>query len=66
MGEPGQDWEKWYRALKASNPEAYRKAIGYVEAVTLSHFAPRVPLKAAADYERATVMLVCELLGVML
>lgn len=63
-GMPGQDWERWYRALKAANPEAYRKAIGYMEATTLSHYAPAVPQKAAADYERAAVMLACELLGV--
>lgn len=57
----GANWEEWYRALKAADPDAYRKAIGYVEAVTLSH---NVPTKAAAEYERAAVMLACEILEV--
>ena len=60
-GIVGAQWESWYRALKRANPEAYRKAIGYIEATTLTF---KVPTKAAAEYERAAVMLACELLGV--
>ena len=57
----GEDWESWYRALKAANPDAYRKAIGHMEEVTITH---HMPLQAAAEYERAAVLLACELLGV--
>lgn len=59
--KPGANWEQWYRALKERDPQAYRSAIQGVEAVTLTF---NVPTKAAAEYERAAVMLACELLGV--
>lgn len=54
-------WERWYSALRAANPDAYRKAISYSESVTINN---NTPLKAAADYERSMVMLACELLDV--
>jgi hypothetical protein len=55
------DWEAWYRALKAANPDAYRKAIGYSEAMALNF---NWPMKQAAECERSHVMLACELIGV--
>ena len=55
------NWEAWYRALRARDPEAYRKAINYTEAVSLTFNTPQ---KAAAEYERTAVMLACELLDV--
>lgn len=61
MSKPGADWEKWYRALRAADSEAYRKAISYSESVTLNH---NTPMKAAAEYERSMVMLACDLLRV--
>jgi hypothetical protein len=54
-------WREWYRALRESNPEAYRSAIQFSEGVALSR---RVDIKTAAEYERAMVMFACELLGV--
>lgn len=60
-GKPRADWERWYRALRAADPEAYRKAISYSEGVTLNH---NTPMKAAAEYERSMVMLACDLLQV--
>lgn len=59
--KPGANWEQWYRALKDRDPDAYRKIIQGIEAVTLTF---RVPTKAAAEYERTAVMLACDLLGV--
>jgi len=59
--KPGHDWERWYRALRAADPDAYQAAINGVEAVTLTF---NVPQKAAAEYERNAVMLACQLLGV--
>lgn len=59
----GANWEAWYRALKARDPEVYRRTISYMEAVALNH---SVPQKAAAEYERSAVMLACELLDVRL
>jgi hypothetical protein len=53
--------ESWYRTLKAVHPDAYRKAIGYSEALSLKF---NWPLKQAAECERSHVMLACELLGV--
>jgi hypothetical protein len=55
------DWERWYFALKQQQPDAYRKAIEYTEAVTLNF---RVAQKAAGAYECAAVLLACDLLGV--
>lgn len=57
----GTNWEAWYRALKELDPDAYKNAIQSMEAVTLTF---NVPTKAAAEYERAAVMLACQLLGV--
>lgn len=59
----GEKWEAWYRALKARDPEVYRRTIDCMEAVTLNH---SVPQKAAAEYERSAVMLACDLLNVRL
>ena len=61
MSKPGQDWEKWYRALKQHDPQIYMMAINGVEAVTLTY---NTPTKAAAEYERNAVMFACDLLGV--
>ena len=54
-------WQGWYRALRAVEPDAYRKAISYAEGVTLQH---NLSDKLAADIEVACVMLACELLDV--
>ncbi len=53
--------ELWYRALRERDPSAYRKAIEYMEVVTLNH---KVDLTVAADYEVAAVMLLCEVLNI--
>jgi hypothetical protein len=55
------DYDKWYAALKAVEPEAYFKAIQYAEGVTLKF---NLPEKAAVECERSHVMLACELLGI--
>ena len=55
------NWESWYRALKQRDPEIFRKAIEYSEGVTLTF---NIALAPAAEYERAMVMLACEILGV--
>lgn len=56
-----EQFEPWFRALKAARPFDYRKAIEYAEGVTLRH---NLPLKVGAEIEQATVMLACELLGI--
>jgi len=48
----GADWKKWYDALKHKNFHAFNRAISYAESVSLSF---DTPLKAAAEYERASV-----------
>ena len=55
------DYDKWYRALKAVEPDAYKKAVEYAQGVSLNH---QLPLKVSADIEIASVMLACELLGI--
>ena len=55
------DWKRWYRALKATHPEWYAKAIRYSEAQTINH---RIANPAAADIERSFVMFACEMLEV--
>ena len=55
------DWESWYRALKTTDQEAYRKAIQYAEGLSINF---NFPIKQAAEVERSHVMLACEILGV--
>ena len=55
------NWEKWYRTLKAVEPEAYEKALRYGQAISLTH---DLGSKIAAEIEVSHVMLACELLGV--
>ena len=55
------EWKKYYTALKAVDPNAFRKAIQYGEAVTLTHSLGH---KAAADIEVSFVMQACELLDI--
>lgn len=57
----GEDWKRWYSALKATHPDWYFKAIRYAEAQTINH---NIPTKAAADIERSFVMFACEMLDV--
>jgi hypothetical protein len=57
----GSDWENWYRALKAQYPDEYFKALAYAGGIAIEH---KLPTKVAAEYERAMVILACELLGV--
>jgi hypothetical protein len=59
----GLNWESWYRALKQRDPDIYRKAIQYSEALALNY---NFPMKQAAECERSHVMLACEILGVKL
>lgn len=54
-------WKRWYRALKAVEPDAYKKAIEYAAGVSLTY---NMPLEQSAEVERSHVMLACELLGV--
>lgn len=56
------NWEAYYRALKDKYPAEYQKAIQGIEAVTLTF---NVPTKAAAEYERTAVMILCDVLHVM-
>jgi hypothetical protein len=42
------NWDAWYRALKQRDPGAYRKAIGYSEAMALNF---KWPIKQAAECE---------------
>jgi len=56
-----RDWERWYKTLRAVEPDAYRKAIEFSEGVSLTH---NLDTKVAADVEVACVMLACDLLGV--
>lgn len=58
---PGSDWPQWYRALRYQHPDAFKKAINYMESVTIQY---RIPERAAAEYERAAVMMLCEVLEV--
>ena len=55
------DWQPWYRALKKHSFTKYRKAIDYMEGNSINH---DLSTKAAADFERAAVMLCCEVLGI--
>lgn len=55
------DWQKWYRTLKAVEPEAYEKALRYAEGLSLKF---NLPLSHASEIERSHVMLACELLDV--
>ncbi len=59
--KPGADWKRWYRALKAFDPEAYSAAIRYAEGCSLNF---HLPLDQAAEIERSHVMLACKLLEV--
>ena len=49
-----------YAELKASNPDAYHKAIMYAEGVS---FRLRLSSKTAAEIERAMIVLASELLS---
>lgn len=55
------EWQLWYSALKALEPEAYQKAIRYADGMAMQH---KLPTYAAADIERSHIMLACELLGI--
>jgi len=55
------NYEPWYLALKAVEPDAYQKAIQYAEGICLNG---AVSHKRAAEVEAAFVMLACELLNV--
>ena len=64
MSEPrkkGANWEAWYHALRAANPEAYRQAIEHSEGLSLNY---NLSPNAAAEVERSHVMLACSILGV--
>lgn len=56
------DYEPWYRALKAVEPDAYRKAIQYAEGFSINN---RLSTEAAFEVERSHVMLACELLEIV-
>jgi hypothetical protein len=61
MARIGDDWKRWYSALRAAHPDIYSKAIRYSEAQCINH---RIEGKAAADIERSYVMFACELMDV--
>lgn len=56
-----REWKRAYAALRAADPEAFRKAIYYSEEISLNH---RLPLNVAAAIEVSHVWFACELLGV--
>ena len=58
---PGIDWEKWYVALRAVEPDAYKAAIEYAEGLSLNY---NFSLMVAAEVERSHVMLACRVLRV--
>lgn len=59
----GENWKRWYDALRSHDRELFNKAIGAAEAVAVNH---GVSLKVASEIERAFVVFACELRGVKL
>ena len=51
----------WYAALKAAHPEAYKKAIEFMEGCSMAN---AVSLSVAVTYEGAAIMLLCDVLGI--
>jgi len=55
------NYEPWYLALKAVEPDAYQKALQYAEGICLKYAFSH---EGAAEVEAAFVTLACELLNV--